>query len=201
MRTTDQAAGLAAFLKEAQAPAVAASTSAASARQNAQARPAHSAQSARGTTTHAAASAAPSATASLVTVQPRTIDFGQLKSGQRGTVSITIRGQNGASVNGQIISPHPWITLDRQSFSGSSTLVQLTAETSRIAAKGKQYSSLQIVTGAQHIYVPITAEIVRAPARQPPRRAAHPTPRKSTPQWPPMRRPRGSTPRRRWGVR
>lgn len=162
MRTTDQAAGLAAFLKEAQAPAAAAAAT--SARQSAQARPTQSAQqSARGTTTHAAASAAPSATASLVTVQPRTIDFGQLKSGQRGTVSITIRGQNGASVNGQIISPHPWITLDRQSFSGSSTLVQLTAETSKIAAKGKQYSSLQIVTGAQHIYVPITAEIVRAP--------------------------------------
>ncbi|HEX5441563.1 MAG TPA: serine/threonine-protein kinase, partial [Ktedonobacterales bacterium] len=160
MRTTDQAAGLAAFLKEAQAPVAAA---AASARQSTQARPARPAQSARGATTHAAASAAPSATASLVTVQPRTIDFGQLKSGQRGTVSITIRGQNGASVNGQIISPHPWITLDRQSFSGSSTLVQLTAETSRIAATGKQYSSLQIVTGAQHIYVPITAEIVRAP--------------------------------------
>ncbi|HKS71504.1 MAG TPA: hypothetical protein VJQ45_13855, partial [Ktedonobacterales bacterium] len=157
MRTTDQAAGLAAFLKEAQAPVAAA---AASARQSTQAR---SAQSARGTTTHAAASAAPSSTASLVTVQPRTIDFGQLKSGQRGTVSITIRGQNGASVNGQIISPHPWITLDRQSFSGSSTLVRLTAETSRIAATGKQYSSLQIETGAQHIYVPITAEIVRAP--------------------------------------
>jgi serine/threonine protein kinase len=159
MRTTDQAAGLAAFLKEAQAPVAAA----ASARQSTQARSTQSAQAARGTTTHAAASAAPSSTASLVTVQPRTIDFGQLKSGQRGTVSITIRGQNGVNVNGQIISPHPWITLDRQSFSGSSTLVQLTAETSRIAATGKQYSSLQIVTGTQHIYVPITAEILRAP--------------------------------------
>jgi serine/threonine protein kinase len=163
MRTTDQAAGLTAFLKAATAPAATAATSArTSAQPNRPAQPQRSAQSARGTTTHAA-SAAPSATASLVTVQPRTIDFGQLKSGQSGTVTITIRGQNGANVNGQIISPHAWVTLDRQSFSGPSTLVQLTAETARLATTGKQYSSLQIITGTQHIYVPITAEIVRAP--------------------------------------
>ena len=167
MRTADQAAGLAAFLTGA-APAPAAKTTAArpsaqATRQRTTQQPPRTGQSARGTTTHAAASAAPSATASLVTVQPRTIDFGQLKQGQRGAVTITISGQNGVSVNGQLIPPPSWITLDRQSFSGSSTLVQLTAETTKIAAKGKQYSSLQIVTGAQHIYVPITAEIVRAP--------------------------------------
>jgi serine/threonine protein kinase len=170
MRTTDHAAGLAAFVKAATAP-VTPGGAAASARTTAQPNRNRSSsqqsgrawQSARGTATHAAASAAPSATASLVTVQPRTIDFGQLKSGQRGTLTITISGQNGASVNGQIIPPPAWITVDRASFSGTSTLVQLSAETTKIAAPGKQYSSLQIVTGTQHIYVPITAEIVRAP--------------------------------------
>lgn len=170
MRTSDKAAGLTAFLKAATTPTPAAT--AASARQSGQAtrqrpqqpqRPAASAQSARSTTTHAAASAAASATATLVVVQPRTIDFGQLKSGQSGTVTITISGQNGAHVNGQIIPPAAWITLDRTSFSGPSTLVRLTAETSRIAARGKLYSNLQIITGTQHIHVPITAEIVRAP--------------------------------------
>ncbi|HEU5347446.1 MAG TPA: serine/threonine-protein kinase [Ktedonobacterales bacterium] len=159
MRTADQAAGLAAFLKDATAPAASASSSA---RPSAQAARQRAGQPARSATTHAA-SAAPSATAPLVVVQPRTIDFGQLKAGQQGAVSITINGQNGASVNGQIIPPPTWITLDKTSFSGPSTLVQLTAETARIAGRGKQYSSLQIVTGTQHIYVPITAEIVRAP--------------------------------------
>lgn len=167
MRTADQAAGLAAFVKLATAPAPSAKTTAArpSAQATSQrtAQPQRTGQSARGATTHAAASAAPSATASLVTVQPRTIDFGQLKQGQRGAVTITISGQNGVAVNGQLIPPPAWITLDRTSFNGASTLVQLTAETTRIAAPGKQYSSLQIITGTQHIYVPITAEIVRAP--------------------------------------
>lgn len=166
MRTSDQAAGLAAFLKEATAPPVSAS-SARSSSQTAHQRATQGQRagqsSARSTATHAAASAAPSATASLVVVQPRTIDFGQLKSGQRGTVTITISGQNGANVNGQIIPPPTWITVDKTAFSGSSTLVQLTAETTRLAGPGKQYSSLQIITGTQHIYVPITAEIVRAP--------------------------------------
>ena len=168
MRTVDQAAGLAAFLALATAPLPAAKTTAArpsaqAPRQRPTQQPPRTGQAARGATTHAAASAAPSATASLVTVQPRTIDFGQLKQGQRGAVTITISGQNGVSVNGQLIPPPSWITLDRTAFSGSSTLVQLTAETTKIAAPGKQYSSLQIITGTQHIYVPITAEIVRAP--------------------------------------
>lgn len=158
MRTADQAAGLTAFLKAATAPAATVT-----ARPSAQPNQQRPTQQPRRTTTHAAASAAPSATASLVTVQPRTIDFGQLKSGQRGSVTITISGQHGASVNGQIIPPPNWITLDRTSFSGPSTLVQLTAETAKVGMTGKQYSSLQIFTGSQHIYVPITAEIVRAP--------------------------------------
>lgn len=163
MRTSDKAAGLTAFLKDATAPVPSATAS--SARPGTQAnRPRPTQQSARGTTTHAAAAtAAPAGTTSLVTVQPRTIDFGQLKSGQHGTVSITINGKNGTPVNGQIIPPPAWITVDRTSFGGTSTLVQLTADTTRVAGTGKQYSSLQIVTGTQHIYVPITAEIVRAP--------------------------------------
>jgi serine/threonine protein kinase len=175
MRHSDRAAGLAAFLQLATAPAPSATaTSARPASQATRQQPRQQArqQASRGTTTHAAASAAPSATASLVTVQPRTIDFGQLKAGQRGTVAITISGQNGASVNGQIIPPPAWITVDKTAFSGSSTLVTLTAETARIAAPGKQYSSLQIVTGAQHIYVPITAEIVRAPRATAPQSSA-----------------------------
>ena len=167
MRNSNRAAGLAAFLAAATAPAPSA-TAASATRQ--QPRPQPRPQASRGTGARAAASAAPSATASLVTVQPRTIDFGQLKSGQRGTVAITISGQNGASVNGQIIPPPAWVSVDKTAFSGPSTLVQLTAETARIAAPGKQYSSLQIVTGAQHIYVPITAEIVRAPRATAPQR-------------------------------
>ena len=179
MRHSDRAAGLAAFLKAATAPAPSASTS--SARPSSQATrqqprtQTHSQtrqQAPRGTGAHAAASAAPSATASLVTVQPRTIDFGQLKSGQRGAVTITISGQNGANVNGQIIPPPAWIAVDKKAFSGASTLVQLTAETARLATPGKQYSSLQIITGAQHIYVPITAEIVRAPRATAPQSSA-----------------------------
>jgi serine/threonine protein kinase len=164
MRYSDRAAGLVAFLKAATAPPPSATTSStASARPASQATRQQPRPQASRRPTQAAASAAPSATASLVTVQPRTIDFGQLKAGQRGTVTITISGQNGASVNGQIIPPPAWVTVDKKAFSGASTLVQLTAETARIAAPGKQYSSLQIVTGAQHIYVPITADIVRAP--------------------------------------
>src|SRR5262249_22972009 len=99
MRTSDQAAGLTAFLKRATAPAATSSarTSAQASRQRQQQQQQQqqqrTQQPARGTFTHAA-SAAPSATASLVTVQPRTIDFGQLKSGQQGVLTITIKGQN-----------------------------------------------------------------------------------------------------------
>ncbi|MGO8949221.1 MAG: protein kinase domain-containing protein, partial [Ktedonobacterales bacterium] len=112
----------------------------------------------------AAAHVAQPTMAAVVVVQPHTIDFGQLVSGQRGTQSFTISGQGNVPVQGQIKVLSPWLSLDRDRFSGPSTLVQLAAETSKLARTGKQVSTLQIDCDRQHLYVPVTLHVLPAPA-------------------------------------
>ncbi|MGH2517049.1 MAG: hypothetical protein ACRDHP_15475, partial [Ktedonobacterales bacterium] len=113
-----------------------------------------------------AARAAPSSMAAVVIVQPHDVDFGRLMAGQRGTLSITISGQHGARIRGQIKSLVPWLTVDRDRFDGASTMVQLNAETSRIAGSGKQKTTLQIICDSQQLYVPVQVDVQPAPARQ-----------------------------------
>ncbi len=112
----------------------------------------------------AAAHVAQPTTAAVVVVQPHTIDFGTLVSGQRGTQSFTISGQGNVSVQGQIKVLSSWLSLDQSRFTGPSTLVQLAAETSKLTRTGKQVSTLQIDCDRQHLYVPVTLNIVPAPA-------------------------------------
>jgi hypothetical protein len=58
----------------------------------------------------------------------------------------------------------PWLSLDRDRVCGTSTLVQLVAETSKLAKTGKQVSTLQIDCDRQHLYVPVTLNVLSAPA-------------------------------------
>ncbi len=107
---------------------------------------------------------APPTTAAIVVVQPHTIDFGSLVAGQHGTQSFTISGQGYGPVQGQIKVLSPWLSLDRDRFSGPSTLVRLVAETSKLSRTGKQVSTLQIDCDRQHLYVPVTLNVLPAPA-------------------------------------
>jgi serine/threonine protein kinase len=163
-RNKDRKAGLTAFLNSVQPAKSTASSWRATARPRATAAPgaSKSGRSTTGGTAAAAATAAPSGTTALVVVQPRTVDFGTLTAGQRGTVTITISGQNNGSVQGTISAFEPWLHLDRTQFSGASTLVQIAAETSQMKGYGKKQSSLQIRSGNQNVYVPVNVEIVAA---------------------------------------
>jgi serine/threonine protein kinase len=118
----------------------------------------------RGTGVGAAAHVAHPTAAAVVVVQPHTIDFGSLVAGQRGTQSFTIGGQGNVPVRGQIKVLSSWLSLDRDWFNGTSTLVQLVAETSKLPKGGKQVSTLQIDCDRQHLYVPVTANVLPAPA-------------------------------------
>jgi serine/threonine protein kinase len=65
-------------------------------------------QAARSATApYQAAKVMPGTMAARVVVQPYVVDLGTLVSGQRGTVSITVGGQHGQRVHGQISSPVP----------------------------------------------------------------------------------------------
>jgi tRNA A-37 threonylcarbamoyl transferase component Bud32 len=166
-RNKDRKAGLTAFLNSVQPAKSTASSWRATAQPRATAGPGTAKSSRGGTgtatgTAAAAATAAPSSTTALVVVQPRTVDFGTLTAGQRGTVTITISGQNSASVQGSISAFEPWLHLDRTQFSGASTLVQIAAETSQMKGSGTKQSSLQIRSGNQNVYVPVSVEIVPA---------------------------------------
>ena len=108
-----------------------------------------------------AARAAPTMAATL-TVTPPTLDFGSLVKGQRGTVVIAVSGQGNAPVRGQITPLAPWVLVDKTAFDGASTLVQVSAETSRINTTGPQLSSLQITCDRQQLFMPIKVQVAPA---------------------------------------
>ena len=115
--------------------------------------------------TASAAHAAPASMAATVVVQPHSVDFGRLVRGQRGTFSITIGGYGGARVRGQVKSLSPWLGMDRDQFDGSSTLIQLVADTRKAPQDGSQRSTLQIMCDGHFLYVPVSVEIAASPAQ------------------------------------
>lgn len=123
--------------------------------------------------TASAAHAAPASMAATVVVQPHSVDFGRLVRGQRGTFSITIGGYGGARVRGQIKSLSPWLSMDRDRFDGSSTLIQLVADTRKAQQDGAQRSTLQITCDGHFLYVPVSVEIVASPAPATPAQKAN----------------------------
>lgn len=114
-----------------------------------------------------AARADPPAMAAIVVVQPHAVDFGQLVAGQRGTLAITISGQGNVPIRGQVIALSPFLHVDRDTFNGPSTVIQVSAETSHIRRSGRQMGSLQIICDRQQLFVPVTVTVVPAPRPAP----------------------------------
>jgi tRNA A-37 threonylcarbamoyl transferase component Bud32 len=115
----------------------------------------------------AAAAAAAVGTQILIEVRPHSVNFGSLLAGQRGTLSITVGGQNGLPVVGKITSLAPWLKVDRAEFLGPSTLVQLSVETARLAGQGLHQTNLQITAGNQQVYVPVSVVVMSPSAPNP----------------------------------
>lgn len=100
-------------------------------------------------------------------VQPREIDLGQLRAGQDGAATLTISGQNGASLAGSLKPLAPWVHLDKTQISGASTLIQVTARTSEIHASGQQQSAIEVAIGGQRMYIPVRLVVIPAPSAAP----------------------------------
>lgn len=129
---------------------------------------------------HIAVTAARSATGPGVipVVQPREVDLGQLRAGQDGAATLTISGQNGASVAGTLKPLAGWLRLDQTQFSGVSSLIRVTARTSAISGSGPQQSNIEVVIGSQRMYVPVRLVVIPAPSAAPqPRPQPQPRPR------------------------
>jgi tRNA A-37 threonylcarbamoyl transferase component Bud32 len=114
------------------------------------------------TATQTAASAA-TATATLVAVHPNSVAL-KVLAGQRGTAHFVVSAQAGGSAQGSLMPMAPWLALDRASFNARSTIVQLAADSSRIGGLGLHQSNVRITCGAQHIFLPVTVEVLPAPA-------------------------------------
>ncbi len=119
-----------------------------------------------GAAARAGAAATATATRGVVVAHPRSVDFGLLTKGQRGVASLTISGQGGGAVSGQVMVDQAsanWLTLDRATFNGVSTLITINAETARISRLGAEVGMLQIISGPQTLYVPVKVEVAAAP--------------------------------------
>jgi tRNA A-37 threonylcarbamoyl transferase component Bud32 len=132
----------------------------------------------------------------LIEVRPRSVNFGALMAGQRGTMAVTVGGQNGLPVVGRIVSLAPWLHVDRADFVGPSTLVQLSLDTVQLPKPGPYQTNLQITSGTQQLYVPVTVEVLSTRTPKPkagppparPQRVAKPAsakhqPAAAEPEW------------------
>src|SRR5262249_14375155 len=115
------------------------------------------------TATQTAASTA-TASPAVVTVTPRSLHFGKLIAGQRGTLHFLVSGLGWARVQGQISSLVPWLIVDHTQFNGTNTLVQVAAETSKLPSPGLHQANVQITCGNQRIFLPVTVEVLAAKA-------------------------------------
>ncbi|HLY32670.1 MAG TPA: protein kinase, partial [Ktedonobacterales bacterium] len=117
-----------------------------------------------------AAAATATATGGLIKVQPGSIDFGRITHGQRAEKSFSVTGQTGARVSGTIAidPPAPWLTVDHVSYNGASTLVNVTAETSKLSKAGREVGIIEVRSSGsqQTVSVPVFIEVVAAPAPQ-----------------------------------
>jgi tRNA A-37 threonylcarbamoyl transferase component Bud32 len=130
----------------------------------------------------AAARAAAVPLAAIVVVQPAQVDFGTVEAGAHGTVAVTISGQGGATVKGQITPLAPWLRVDPASFDGKSTVVRVHAEPGRRASPGKQQGMLQIICDGQQLFVPAAVQVQPAKKTSGRRATAGPAAAASTPR-------------------
>jgi hypothetical protein len=122
-------------------------------------------------------------------VQPREVDFNQLRAGQDGSATLTISGPTGASVAGTLKPLKSWLHLDRTQFSGVSTLVQVTARTSEMPGSGPQSGAIEVTMGNQRMYIPVRVDVrappaAAAPKPQPKASQAAPQPFAAGGAWP-----------------
>jgi len=108
----------------------------------------------------ARAATAPTGT---ITVQPKSLHMGRLTQGQRGIQAIVVGGLPNSTVQGSITPLAPWLAVDRPIFRGGSTVVQVTAETSKLPSTGVHQSQIVIRSGAQQVYLPVSVEALSAP--------------------------------------
>ena len=129
----------------------------------------------------------------LIEVRPRSVNFGALMAGQRGTMAIAVGGQGGLPVTGRIVPGAGWLRVDRTTFAGASTIVQLTVDTAKLPQSGSHQTTLQIFSGTQQVHVPVSVDVLstRTPNAPPPpkKRAArapsakHGSSAPTTPEW------------------
>lgn len=104
---------------------------------------------------------------SALVTQPREIQLGQLRAGQDGSASVTISRADNAPINGTLNPLSPWLHLDKTSFSGASSLIQVTARTSEIHSAGPQRGTIEVAVGNQRMYIPVRVDVIAAPQPRP----------------------------------
>ncbi|HEU0027563.1 MAG TPA: serine/threonine-protein kinase [Ktedonobacterales bacterium] len=104
----------------------------------------------------------------LPAVSPRELDFGRVIAGQDASGALTVTGQSGP-ITGSVKPLAAWIVVDKQQFTGASTLIAVTAHTSAITGQGPQRGDIELTMGRQHMYIPVRVDVAPVtPAAPPP---------------------------------
>ncbi len=100
------------------------------------------------------------ATAGKLELQPGALDIGPLVAGQAGVASFSVKGTGGASVSGDVKAKNAWLRVSPERFSGTSTLIEVHADTSALAVGQKHQGSIQISGAGEHLLMPVSVEVL-----------------------------------------
>jgi serine/threonine protein kinase len=114
------------------------------------------------TPTSAATATRPAATTlagGSLQVQPGALDMGPLLGGQAGVASFTVKSAGGP-LSGEVKAMNSWLRVSPARFNGPSTLIEVNADTSALAAGQKHQGSIQISGAGERLIMPVSLEVL-----------------------------------------
>lgn len=92
-------------------------------------------------------------------VEPRTIDFGQVYPGLCAPILLTIAGAKGALISGTIHAVEPWIVVDKTTFDGARTPVNVRVDSTRLRGSTHYTGTIMIALDESEREVAVTIEV------------------------------------------
>jgi len=95
----------------------------------------------------------------VLSIDPKTIDFGQAYPGLSAPILLTISGGRGALVSGTLHAVESWIVLDNTTFDGSHTPINVRVDTTRLRGSTHYTGTIMITSDESEREIAVTVEV------------------------------------------
>ena len=95
-----------------------------------------------------------------IDIQPDNVDFGNVRKGESGKRSMTIRIPGKGRINGRVVSHPAWLSISPQGFIRRKQTLEILASTESIWQPGEYKDRLLLEIDGQDVSVPITMNVL-----------------------------------------